>query len=125
MAKRFDAEASGIELETDRPIDVVTAHLTFEPGSTTGWHRHPGPTVVTITAGTLAVRHRDCSRQTYRVGDTFVEKGPWRHLARNTGDETAETIVTFFVPTGADALSTPATTPACVGEQGLVVHLNQ
>ena len=115
VAKPFEAHVRGIELETERPIDVVNVHITWEPGSMVNWHTHPGPTVVTVTAGTLTVRQRDCSRHTYTVGETFVEPGPKRHLARNAGDTTAETIVTFFVPVGADPLTIPATAPACAG----------
>jgi quercetin dioxygenase-like cupin family protein len=107
-----EAEARGIELETERPIDVVTAHLTFEPGSSIGWHTHPGPTVVTVIAGSLTTVQRDCTSETYETGDTFIEEGPQRHLARNAGSSTAETIVTFFVPVGADPLSIPASAPS-------------
>jgi quercetin dioxygenase-like cupin family protein len=110
--KRFEAEANGIELDAERRIDVAVAHLTFKPGASTGWHRHPGPTVVTITTGELTITDRRCRRQTFEAGDTFVEEGPRRHLAVNTAGTRTETIVTFFVPRGA-ALSSPASPPAC------------
>jgi quercetin dioxygenase-like cupin family protein len=113
VAAPIDAEARGIELETERRIDVAVAHLTFQPGSSTGWHRHPGPTVVTITEGELTITDRMCRSRTFEAGDTFVEDGPPRHIAVNTGDTVTETIVTFFVPRGAPALSTPASAPGC------------
>ena len=113
VAKPFEAQARGIELETNRRIDVAVAHLTFEPGSSTGWHRHPGPTVVTITTGELTITDRKCDSRTFEEGDTFVEEGPPRHIAVNTGDSTTETIVTFFVPAGAPALSIPTSAPGC------------
>ena len=113
VAKPFEAEAHDIELETDRPIDVAVAHLTFEPAGSTGWHSHPGPTVVTVTAGELTVTDHRCNSHTYQAGETFVEAGPRRHLAVNTGDTLTESIVTFFVPTWADALTTPRPAPRC------------
>jgi quercetin dioxygenase-like cupin family protein len=115
VAKPFEVEAHGIELEAERRIDVAVAHLTFAPRSSTGWHRHPGPTVVTVTTGELTVTSRHCKQHTYGAGETFVEKGPRRHIAVNTADTTTETIVTFFVPTGAPALTIPAVAPRCAG----------
>jgi quercetin dioxygenase-like cupin family protein len=109
----LDAKAHGIELSAKRRIDVAVAHLTFQPGSSTGWHRHPGPTVVTITTGELTVTDGKCRSRTYQAGETFVEEGPPRHVAVNTADTATETIVTFFVPRGAPALSTPASAPKC------------
>ena len=113
VARPFEAKGHRIEVEAHRSIDVAVAHLTFAPGGSTGWHRHPGPTVVTVTAGELTVTSRHCRHHTYTAGQTFVEPGPLRHLAVNTADTTTETIVTFFVPTGAPALATPASTPRC------------
>ena len=112
VAEPFKAEAHGIKLEADRPIDVAVAHFTFAPGSSTGWHKHPGPTVVTVTTGQLTVTSRRCVRHTYTAGETFVE-GPRRHLAVNTSTGTTESIVTFFVPTGSDALTIPSRVPRC------------
>jgi quercetin dioxygenase-like cupin family protein len=113
VAKPFEVRAQGIELDADRRIDVAVAHLTFQPSGSTGWHRHPGPTVVTITTGELTITDNKCRSRTYQAGDTFVEPGPPRHVAVNTADTTTETIVTFFVPRGAPALSIPAAAPRC------------
>jgi quercetin dioxygenase-like cupin family protein len=113
IAKPFEAKAHGIEVEAKRRIDVATAHLTFAPGGSTGWHRHPGPTVVTVTAGELTTTDRFCKSKVYEAGQTFVEQGPRRHVAVNTADTTTQVIVTFFVPRGAKLLLTPASPPAC------------
>ena len=113
VAKPFAVRAHGIELYADQRIDVAVAHLTFQPGGSTGWHRHPGPTVVTVTTGELTITDNKCRSRTYQAGDTFVEPGPPRHVAVNTAATTTETIVTFFVPRGAPALSIPAAAPRC------------
>jgi quercetin dioxygenase-like cupin family protein len=110
VAKPFKVDVRGIELKTKRRIDVAVAHLTFEPGGSTGWHRHPGPTVVTITTGELTITDRKCHARTFEAGDTFVEEGPPRHLAVNTANTATETIVTFFVPPGTE-LTTPLPAP--------------
>jgi quercetin dioxygenase-like cupin family protein len=111
--RAFEVEAHDIELEADRRIDVAVAHVTFEPTGSTGWHRHPGPTVVTVTTGELTVTDRGCDQQTYEAGETFIEPGPRRHIAVNTADSTTELIVTFFAPAGAPELTIPASPPRC------------
>jgi quercetin dioxygenase-like cupin family protein len=113
VAKPFEVRTRGIGLDADRRIDVAVAHLTFQPGGSTGWHRHPGPTVVTITTGELTITDQACRSRTYQAGDSFVEPGPPRHVAVNTADATTQTIVTFFVPKGAPALTIPAAAPRC------------
>ena len=111
IAQPFSAATNRIRLKARQPIDVVIAHLTFPPGATGGWHRHPGPTVVTVTVGSLTTIDRDCVRHVYAAGQSFVEPGSARHAALNTSTTTTETMVTFFVPAGTAQLSTPATSP--------------
>jgi len=113
VAEPFKVRAQGIKLSADRRIDVAVAHLTFQPSGSTGWHRHPGPTVVTITTGELTITDNKCRSRIYYAGDTFVEDGPTRHLAVNTAGTTTETIVAFFVPRAAPALTIPAAAPHC------------
>ena len=110
----FEAESAGIELETERVIDVAVVRVTYPPGSTSGWHTHPGPTVVTATQGTFTHVLADCTRHSIAAGETFIEEGPQElGTLRNTGSTTAEIIITFFVPTGADPLTVPAPAPPC------------
>jgi quercetin dioxygenase-like cupin family protein len=114
-ANAFDAEAAGIELEADRKIDVATARVTFPTGSSSGWHYHPGPTVVTVTKGRMTYISNDCVRHRFMPGDTFVENGGPRDVARlnNKVGAPGEVTVTFFAPRGAEALTIPAPRPAC------------
>jgi quercetin dioxygenase-like cupin family protein len=114
-AKAFDAESAGIELEADHKIDVATARVTLPTGSTSGWHSHPGPTVVTVTKGILTFISHDCVRHRLMPGDTFVENGGPHHVGRlnNWYGAPGEITVTFFAPPGADPLTIPAPAPAC------------
>jgi len=58
-------------------------HFTIAPGGHTGWHSHPGPVFVMITAGTLTLEHSDGTSAVYPAGTGFVED-PYRvHIARN------------------------------------------
>jgi quercetin dioxygenase-like cupin family protein len=114
-AKAFDAEAAGIELEADHKIDVAMARVTFPTGSSSGWHYHPGPTVVTVTKGRMTFISDHCVRHRLKPGDTFVENGGPRDVGRlnnKTGPQ-GEVTVTFFAPPGGDPLTIPAPPPAC------------
>ncbi|HET7399500.1 MAG TPA: cupin domain-containing protein [Intrasporangium sp.] len=113
VAKPFEAEAKGIELEAHRAMDVVTLRLTFAPGTTIDWHTHPGPVVATVTSGSLTFTNDKCARHTFKVGEAFVERPGERGKARNTGTTTTTTIVSFFVPKGTDKLLVPAAPPPC------------
>jgi mannose-6-phosphate isomerase-like protein (cupin superfamily) len=55
--------------------DVYVTEVTFQPGGQTGWHSHPGPSLITVTEGTLTVYHDDCTFQTYSAGESFTDLG--------------------------------------------------
>jgi hypothetical protein len=44
-----------IRLQTNSATDVYVADNVFDPNGNTGWHTHPGPSLVTVLAGTLTV----------------------------------------------------------------------
>lgn len=112
--KPFESKVNGIEVEAKRPIDVAVVRVTYPPGATSGWHTHPGPTVVTATTGTFRHIMSDCSRTRVDAGETFVENGTGEvGQLRNIGDTTAQIVITFFVPVGADPLTIPQPAPAC------------
>ncbi len=117
VAKPFDAETQRpfeIELEAERPIDVVNVRLTFAPGTKIDWHKHPGPVVVTVTSGTLTFIDDQCTRHRYGPGETFVEDPTeLAGKARNRGSTDTQTIVSFYVPVGTEALTTPVSPPPC------------
>ena len=81
---------------------TVVASFTFGPNSSTGWHTHPGRTLVTVKSGTFTVYHADdCEPRVYEPGDAFVELPTTVHVGRNETSETVELGVVFFkVPIG-------------------------
>jgi len=82
--------------------NIVVADFTFGPNSSTGWHTHPGKTIVTVKTGTFTVYHaRDCAPSVYGPGDAFVELPSTVHVGRNETGSTVELGVVFFgVPIG-------------------------
>lgn len=86
-----------------RDVDqIVTARFELAPGGTFGWHRHPGPVVVSIVEGTLTVVMADgCMRHQYAAGQGFIEGGTAIHTALNEGSTTVVLYATFLLPAGA------------------------
>ena len=78
--------------------------MTFGPGSSTGWHSHPGKTVVIVQSGEFTLyRASDptCTGTTYEAGQGFVEPRISVHIGRNEGSTDAVLAVVYFrVPPG-------------------------
>ena len=72
---------------THGDTDLYVQANTWQPGGTTGWHTHPGPSFVIVTAGTVTEYEADgskCEKHVYSVGDSFVDPGDGHvHLLRN------------------------------------------
>jgi quercetin dioxygenase-like cupin family protein len=110
-------DASQVKVKLDggfgepRDVDqVVTARFELAPGGTFGWHRHPGPVVVSIVEGTLTVVMADgCMRHQYAAGQGFIEGGQAVHTAVNEGSTTVVLYATFLLPAGtAPRIDAPA-----------------
>jgi quercetin dioxygenase-like cupin family protein len=84
--------------------DVYIVQNTFPPGAHTGWHTHPGPSLVTVTAGTITAYEADapnCTPKIYNTGDSFTDLGCGDvHLVRNEGTVCAVTIAVQIIPAG-------------------------
>ena len=76
----------------------------WQPGGTTGWHTHPGHTLIIVTAGTITHYDGDdpkCTPHVYTAGMTFVDHGGTHvHIVRNEGDIEAQVIAFRLVPAG-------------------------
>lgn len=77
---------------------------TWDPGGTTGWHSHPGHTLIIVTAGTITHYDGDdpkCKPHVYTAGMSFVDRGGSHvHIVRNEGDVQAQVIAFRLVPAG-------------------------
>jgi len=85
--------------------DLYVVRNTFMPGGTTGWHTHPGPSLVTVTLGTITVYDGDgptCTPHVFSAGSTFVDptSNNHVHLVRNEIGTTAVTVAVQLVPAG-------------------------
>jgi quercetin dioxygenase-like cupin family protein len=95
-----------MDIQAKDPIDVVVATLTIEPGGHMGWHSHPGPGFVQVTAGTVRFYEADdpsCTPIEKTVGQAWLDRGETTHIARNETNAPVTLLVTVFVPPGAIA----------------------
>src|SRR5215217_240139 len=88
-----------VKLKTKGLSDLYVQSNVFAPGGgSSGWHTHPGPSLITVTAGTVTVYDGDdpsCTPHVYSAGDPmngFVDVGGGDvHLIRNEGAVEART----------------------------------
>jgi quercetin dioxygenase-like cupin family protein len=81
--------------------DVYVQDNVWAPGGSTGWHSHPGHSLIIVTAGTVTDyegHDPDCKPHVYKTGMGFVDPGGDHvHLIRNEGDVEAKTIAVQFI----------------------------
>lgn len=100
-----DDEGDPIDVELDDASTLVVAEVTWTPGGTSGWHRHPGPVLVNVVEGELElIWERDCTPRTYGAGESFLDPGEV-HTARNTDDDGCARAYAMFlgIPDGEPA----------------------
>jgi quercetin dioxygenase-like cupin family protein len=96
----FEAKSDGIEVESEqRSADIALAKVVLEPGGSTGWHHHPGVTLVSIASGTVTEYDTKCEKSVHKAGEGFVESNDAVHVVRNKGNVNAVLYATFLVPT--------------------------
>lgn len=82
--------------------DVYVIDNKIAPGGSTGWHSHPGPSLVFVVAGTVTNYTSDdptCAPHAYSAGSSFVDNGGSdEHILRNEGAVPAETVAVQFLP---------------------------
>ena len=94
------AENDGIKVESvPGSADIVTLKVVIKPGGSTGWHHHPGITLVSVASGTATEYHEDCHKTVLKAGDGFFEGTDKPHVVRNEGNVDAVLYPTFLIPT--------------------------
>ena len=77
----------------------------WQPGGSTGWHSHPGHSLIIVTAGAVTAYEGDdpdCKPTVYTQGMGFVDPGGNHvHVLRNEGTVPASTIAVQLIPAGA------------------------
>lgn len=105
-----------IRINMRRGTEVTTTQLFVAPGGHTPWHYHPGAHVVAVVAGKATVLETDCvPRGDFTAGQGFFDPGSDKprhiHMLYNSGDVTAQILITDFREKG-EALTVPVDPPA-------------
>ena len=83
------------------PSDLTVQDVARSTGGFSGWHSHPGITVVVVASGEVTISREKvtggkCRVQTYKTGDVFVEFPGDENQANNYGTVPVVVAVTFF-----------------------------
>jgi uncharacterized cupin superfamily protein len=85
--------------------DVYVQSNFWAPGGSTGWHSHPGDSLIIVTAGAVTDyegHDPDCKPHVYKTGMGFVDPGGDHvHILRNEGAVEAQTIAVQLIPADA------------------------
>ncbi|HET6438298.1 MAG TPA: cupin [Anaeromyxobacter sp.] len=90
---------------TSGASDLYVQNNVWAPGATTGWHTHPGHSLIIVTAGAITAyegKDANCRPHVYTAGMGFVDHGGNHvHVLRNEGAVEARTIAVQLIPAGA------------------------
>lgn len=93
-----------IRLIVQDPADYYIVTNTVDPGGYSGWHTHPGPSVVIVKMGVATAYDGDdanCTPATYPAGTGFIDPGDGHvHMVRNEGTGTLITQAFQIIPAG-------------------------
>ncbi len=92
------------EIKTRGQSDGYVVDNVFKPGQSTGWHSHPGPSLIFVVSGAVTNyvdRTHRCKGVTHKAGTSFVDAGGRDvHMLRDDADVPAETIAVQLIPSG-------------------------
>ena len=92
-----------LTLRTKDDSDVYVVRNTIAPGGQSGWHTHPGPSLITVISGQITIYEADlCTPKVYGPGDGAIDLGSGHlHNIKNEGTTNAVNVVVQIIPEGA------------------------
>ena len=111
--QRRYVDGNDLELRTKGVSDVYVTRNAISVGGNSGWHTHPGPSLIIVTLGEITAYEGNdptCTPKRYRAGEGFIDPGGNHvHLLRNESGAPAETVAVQFLPKDATRrVDTPA-----------------
>jgi quercetin dioxygenase-like cupin family protein len=116
IARATMAPAFSINVAAE--TDILNQTITIAPGGSTGWHGHPGTTIVAVSAGTGTFVHSNCTTSTYTAGMAFLDTPGTQHNFRNDGTEPLIIHATYVNVPVASVFRLDQPAPACAGTAG-------
>jgi quercetin dioxygenase-like cupin family protein len=87
----------------DNKFSAVVHQASGDVVASTGWHSHPGPSLIFVLSGTVTnytSEDKECAGHKYAAGQGFIDTGKDVHNLRNEGDVPAETVAVQLLPAG-------------------------
>ena len=101
----INLKTDNVKLKTKGDSDVYVVRNTVMPGGHSGWHTHPGPSLITVKQGTATFYEGDdptCTAHVYPEKTTVIDPGDGHvHILRNEGSIPLVTVTAQIVPAGA------------------------
>jgi quercetin dioxygenase-like cupin family protein len=117
MCNEIDQYGWFLKMNVKGNSDVYVTRHTFQAGQHTGWHTHPGPSLITVISGELTVYEADnptCTPTVYHTGESFTDIGCGDvHLVRNEGTVQAMDVAVQIIPAGQPRRIDAAQPPNC------------
>jgi len=97
------SEINEVKIKTKGVSDVYVVHNTLVPGRHTGWHSHPGPSIISVVSGhATEYRDDDPDGVVHLAGTAFVDDGgDHAHIVVNEGDTDLVLVAFQILPLGA------------------------
>ena len=111
---KIKSEINEVQIKTKGFSDIYVVHNKIAPGGHTGWHSHPGPSIVSVKSGTATEYHDDEPGvpHVHPAGTTFVDDGEGAHIVVNEGTTDLELVAFQILPLGATRrIDEPAPAP--------------
>ena len=85
MNVKVKTDGIDLRIHSKDQVNLVVTRIAIAPGGTSGWHTHPGMSLVTVTSGEITLYDAAlCTARRLTVGQTFVDEGGDHvHLVRN------------------------------------------
>ena len=111
-----EGEEAKLRIIAKEPVDVHVSDINVNPRGSSGWHTHPGPSIVIVRSGTATVYESDdptCTGVEHPVGSGFVDGGG-SHVHRVVNQDTVnplQLVAVQIVPAGTTNLRIDANKP--------------
>ena len=97
------SDINEVKIATDGDSHVYVVQNTITPGGHTGWHSHPGPSIISVVSGTATEYRGDSPDAVHHAaGTAFVDEGgDHAHKIANEGDVNLVLVAFQIIPEGA------------------------
>lgn len=108
-----------VELKAKGGLEVIVRRFAYDPGSYTGWHKHPGPVLIQVIQGTVTFFEADdpCTPIVVHAGEGYLDDGVQGHIGRNLSGAPAKDVTVYLAPPGTQVSQLRIDMPAPPGAE--------